>query len=247
MLEFAYQTKNVAPQVEEIETTPANYRFPVASTAVASTSPATLTLPLLGGRRRSSTVSLDSSSSSMNYAKGYIGARWRCSDDNGDELHYKVEIRGVGEREWKLLKESLRDRQISWDSTTMPDGKYELRITATDAPDNPPAEALSASLDSDSFLIDNTPPRISGLAATAASGKLTVRWKAKDDLSVVEKAEYSVNGGEWLAAQPVTRLADSLELDYVLEIPRTGNGETTIAVRVFDEFENQSVDKVTVR
>jgi len=247
LLEFAYLTKNVPPVVDAIEPAPANYRFPAPSSSVASGSPQSLTLPPMGGRRPGATVSLDSGSSSMSYAKGHIGARWRSYDDNLDTLLHKLEIRGVAEREWKLLKENLRERQFSWDSTTMPDGRYQVRVTASDAPSNPPAQSLTASLDSEPFLIDNTPPVISGLAATPGSGNLTVRWKAKDALSVIEKAEYSVNGGEWLTALPVTRLADSLELDYIVEVPRTASNEITIAVRVSDEFENQSVDKVTVR
>ncbi len=247
LLEFAYLTKNVAPVLHAIESTPANYRFHAPSTAPSPASPSSLTLPPMGGRRPASTVSLDSSSSSLTYAKGHIGARWRSFDDNGDNLQYKVEIRGAAERDWKLLKESIRERHYSWDSTTMPDGRYQVRITASDSLSNPPTQALTASLESEPFLIDNTPPQISALAATPGSGNLTVRWKAKDALSVIEKAEYSVNGGEWLTALPVTRLADSLDLDYAVEIPRNGAGEVTIAVRVTDEFENQSVDKVTVR
>ncbi|MBS1825952.1 MAG: hypothetical protein JST93_11570 [Acidobacteria bacterium] len=247
LVEFAYLTKNVAPVVDAIEATPANYRFPAPSTASSPSSPQSLTLPPMGGRRSTSSISLDSGSGSMTFAKGHIGARWRSFDDNGDTMLYKVEIRGVGERDWKLLKDMVRERHISWDSTTMPDGRYQVRVTATDGPSNPPAQALTAAMESEPFLIDNTPPQISGLAATPGSGGLSVRWKAKDALSVIEKAEYSVNGGEWLTALPVTRLADSLELDYAVELPRTGTGEMTIAVRVSDEFENQSVDKVTVR
>ncbi|MBL8174004.1 MAG: hypothetical protein JNK48_05000 [Bryobacterales bacterium] len=247
LLEFAYLTKNVAPVVDAIEPTPANYRFPAPSTAASTASPQSLTLPPMGGRRSGSSVSLDSGSSSMSFAKGHIGVRWRSFDDNLDNLLHKVEIRGAAEREWKLMKESIRERQYSWDSTTLPDGRYQVRVTASDSPSNPPAGALAASLESELFLIDNTPPLISALAATPAPGRLTVRWKAKDALSVIEKAEYSINGGEWMTALPVTRLADSLELDYAVEVPRAASGEITIAVRVSDEFENQSVDKVTVR
>jgi hypothetical protein len=246
LIEAAYLTKNVAPHVDEIETTPANYRFPAASTLLTASQ--TLTLPSMGQRSRSSSAaaSLDSSTSTMNYAKGHIGVRWRASDDNGDTLTYKVEIRGAGEAQWKLLKDNIRERHLSWDSTAFPDGEYRIRVTANDAPGNPPAQALSGSLESEAFLIDNTPPQISGLTAGFEQGSLTARFKARDDRSIIEKAEYSINGSEWHLVAPVSRLSDASELDYVLTVPSPGAGEVTIAVRVTDEFENQAVDKVTV-
>jgi hypothetical protein len=159
---------------------------------------------------------------------------------------YKVEIRGVKESTWKLLKDGVKEKYLSWDSGTFPDGEYELRVTASDAPGNPRGQALEASLVSDPFLIDNTPPQILGLAGAVTGGKVTVTWKARDARSNIDKAEYSVNGGEWMVAQPVTRLTDSPEEDYRLEIDRTP-GEQVIAVRVTDEFDNQTVEKTIVK
>ena len=124
--------KNLAPVVEDIEATPANYRFPPQSlTLTPSTS---LTLPPMGRARRSTplTPSIDTGVT-MQYAKGQIGARWIARDDNADLLQYKVEIRGAHESSWKLLKENVRERYLSWDSTAFPDGEYRLRVTATDA------------------------------------------------------------------------------------------------------------------
>ena len=60
----------------------------------------------------------------------------RRSDDNGDSLIYTVEIRGARETEWKLLKDKVREKYISWDSTAFPDGEYRLRVTASDLPSN---------------------------------------------------------------------------------------------------------------
>ena len=233
-VDLAYLPKNVEPRIEEIEMTPPNYKFPAPVTPLISTQQ-TLNLPPLGRRPAGGApaISLDSTTTTpaMQLAKGYMGARWLASDPNGDSLIYTVEIRGASETEWKLLKDRVAEKYISWDSTAFPDGEYHLRITASDAPGNPPSEALTARMESDAFWIDNTPPKITGLAATRAGGKLEVRWHAADALNNIAKAEYSLDGGEWTVVAPVTKLSDSLDLDYDLTID-AGPGEHTIAVRV---------------
>jgi hypothetical protein len=168
------------------------------------------------------------------------------SDPNGDALLYTVEIRGVNETAWKPLKDKVSDKYYSWDSTAFPDGEYRVRITASDAPANPPSEALTSRLESDPFLIDNTPPKITGLAATRNGGKLEIRWHAADALNNIGKAEYSVDGGDWTVAAPAGGLSDSLELDYGLSID-AAPGEHTIAVRAEDAYDNQATDKIVVR
>ena len=70
----------------------------------------------------------------MQYAKGFMGARWAATDENGDGLIYTVEIRGVHETNWKLLKDKLKDKYWSWDSTAFPDGEYRIRVTASRSP-----------------------------------------------------------------------------------------------------------------
>jgi hypothetical protein len=246
-VELAYLTKNVAPVVQQIEITPANYKFPTQSLSLTPSTSITLQ-PL--GQKRSSSASSGieiGTSASLNYAKGYIGARWLAHDENGDTLIYKLEIRGRGETEWKLLKDKLKEKELSWDSTAFPDGEYELRVTASDAPDNPPAAALSASLIGEPFLIDNTPPQITGLNATANGSRIDVRWRAKDARSIIDHAEYSVNGGEWLVVEPVNKLSDSREEEYHLVIDRPTAGEQTIAIRVSDYYDNQAVEKAVIK
>jgi sugar lactone lactonase YvrE len=97
-VEVAYLPRNVAPRVTEIEVTPANYKFPAPSPAAPST-PGPLSLPPLGKHNPAlSIASIDSTTTTptMQYSKGAIGARWTAIDDNGDTLVYTVEIRGVG-------------------------------------------------------------------------------------------------------------------------------------------------------
>ncbi len=80
-----------------------------------SSLPVSLSLPPIGRRKSSFSMSdSDSGGSSMSYAKGWLGARWNASDENGDDLAYKVEVRGVKEAvNGKLLKDNLRDRHFS--------------------------------------------------------------------------------------------------------------------------------------
>ena len=201
----AYQMKNVAPVIEEVEITPANYKFPAPSAApVTSNSlnnPASLTSA--SARAKSSGSSATASAGSANtpalsWAKGYIGARWLASDDNGDTLIYTVEIRGVNETAWKLLRDKIRENYLSWDSTAFPDGKYVVRITASDSPSNPPDQALSSSRET-----RPVPDR------QHSAGDHRLEW----------------NGGTWNSGRRQDR--DSL--------PRQGRAEHAGQGRVFDQ------------
>jgi hypothetical protein len=244
-VDVAYLPKNLEPRIDDIETTPPNYRFPPVPVSLMAFQ-ATLSLPPIGKRPSpASTMSMDNTPA-MQSAKGFIGARWAASDPNGDPLVYTVEIRGTGETEWKLLKDKVTERYFSWDSTAWPDGEYRVRVTASDAPGNPPADALTARLEGSPFFIDNTPPKITALSSARAGGKLQVKWHAADALNNIAKAEYSLDGGEWKVAAPVTRLSDAPELDYELSLD-AGPGEHTVAVRVEDDYGNQAVEKTVVR
>jgi sugar lactone lactonase YvrE len=245
-MDIAYQLKNVAPTISEIEITPANYKFPAAA-AVSSepNHPSTMSLPPLGRKppaNNSTAGSSGGATPAMTWAKGYIGVRWLAGDDDGDALQYKIEIRGAKETEWKPLCDKLREHYFSWDSAAFPDGQYVVRITASDAPSNPPDQVLNASRESDPFLIDNSPPEI---ACCTVSGS-EVRFRAKDALSDLARAEYSINGGEWTVVEPTTRLTDSKEEEYRVPLPRL-QGETTVAVRVEDEYANPAVAKTVVK
>ena len=240
--EIAYQMKNAAPVIEAIETTPPNYRLPAP--AAASVISQSMELPAIG--RKSTTFPETTRAVTATAAKGYIGARWTATDENNDTLQFKVEIRGVQETAWKLLRDNVRERYLSWDSTAYSDGKYVLRITATDAPSNPPDQALTTMRESDPFLIDNTPPEITWGAVVSSLG-ITVPFHAKDALSILGKAEYSLNGGDWIVVEPTTRLTDSPEHDYRIGLSTRPPGELTVAVRVEDAYGNQAVAKTVLK
>lgn len=251
LVEAAYQAKNLAPVIEKIEITPFNYRFPPAGASLTASK--NLTLPGLGqpAQRRQSgpaqPTATESGSVTMNYEKGWTGVRWRALDPNNDGMEARLEIRGEGEREWKLLKDALRESRYSWDSTAFADGRYRLRLALSDKPDNYPGRELSAQMESEDFLIDNTPPEILDLSARAEGNRIVVRFRVKDALSALQYAELSVNGGDWLDAEPTTRITDSLQHEYEVSLPKPAGSEFVIAVRAADERDNLAVRKVLLR
>src|SRR4029077_208308 len=142
--------------------------------------------------------------------------------DNDDEMRYAVYFRGENEHEWKLLKDNLEQKFYSWDTTTLPDGAYYLKIVATDAPSNPPANTLKAERESERFEVDNTPPIIENLRAvpfvaysgTPAIVGVKAEFIARDSGSSIERAQYSVDGGEWLQVAPSGGISDAPEERY---------------------------------
>ena len=108
---------------------------------------------------------------------------WNVEDANDDELRYAVYFRGEGEKGWKLLKDKLDQKFYSWDTTSMPDGAYYLKIVASDSESNPASAALQGERESDRFMVDNTPPDITGIAADPVTAgpdpSVTVRFQAK--------------------------------------------------------------------
>jgi hypothetical protein len=242
-----YRPKNIAPIISEIQVTPANYRF-VASPL--NTKTRNLNLPPLGNtvpRRRRSTSVSSASGHTLAPEPGAIGVRWAASDENGDDVVSKVEIRGEGEQNWILVEDKIPGDFATWDSTSFPDGPYTVRISVSDAESNPAAEALSDSRISEPFVIDNGEPRVANLTAVAEGGRLRVKFEAADSTSVIERAECSVDGGEWKPVLPASGLFDSKELSFDFLTGEAGAGEHTVAARVYDAFENVAAAKTVVR
>ena len=98
---------------------------------------------------------------------------WRAEDENRDELTYEVQYRREGDTSWKSLKQGLMDSILVWDTTSVPNGRYVVRVVASDAPSNSPATALSGDMESAAFDIDNLPPAIT-VTAVRREGARTI-------------------------------------------------------------------------
>jgi hypothetical protein len=186
--------------------------------------------------------------------KGYQSVLWSAHDDNDDELRYSVYYRGENEHSWKLLKDKLDQKFYSWDTTTLADGAYYLKIVATDSASNPAAVALETERESERFEVDNTSPVIEHLDANPtappnanySSASVTVKFTARDTVSSIDRSQYSLDGSDWSLLAPAGNVSDSTVETYEFTLNHLTAGEHTIAVRAYDRFENVGAAKIVV-
>jgi hypothetical protein len=187
-----------------------------------------------------------------------IAVRWAAHDDNGDDLVYSLYLRGDGETVWRLLKKRLTHKAYSFDADLIPDGGYQIKVVASDAPSHSPDEALTGEKVSDRFVVDTTPPVVSGLKAVLEDAACQhspctelfhVNFEATDATSPIAHAEYSLDAGPWQYIDPVDKLSDSLREHYDVFIPLSsdaGASEHLITVRVYDRYDNVGVAKTVI-
>ncbi|HIE29791.1 TPA: hypothetical protein EYP66_21185 [Candidatus Poribacteria bacterium] len=171
--------------------------------------------------------------------------KWRVSDANEDAMEYAVYYKGVDEQAWKLLKEKLKTTSYSWDSTSMPDGRYQIKIVATDKLSNPTNLAKTTEKISDQFEIDNTQPTISEITVTTAEdGKFRVRCTAEDKMNHIKKAVFSIDGQDWQIVFPADGIFDSKMETFDFNTPsELKAGEHTVVIKITDAAGNVSSGK----
>ncbi len=245
-----YLPKNVAPVVDEmvvqagarvaagggvVPSTTVQVGFPAA--AVVTFSPDASTAPLTAQKDKTA-----------------MTVRWLAHDENGDDLMFAVWYRGMGEANWRLLKDKISDRFYSFDTGLLPDGSYAVKVVASDAPVHTDADALTGERVSEVFVVDTTPPVPGALVAEMSGTKIHARFEARDAVSPISHAEYSVDAGPWQYVEPVGKVSDSLMERYEfiaaiqnVTVPVTDAKEHVIAVRVYDRLENAVTVKAVVR
>jgi hypothetical protein len=171
------------------------------------------------------------------YQKGLQTFVWKAEDDNDDRLQFDVLYRREGETSWKTLHRGLTDPIFVWDTTSVPDGTYFVKVSASDAQSNSPGAALVGELESVSFDIDNTAPRIELQPATRAGARTTITFSVRDDQSPVERVEYSLDASRWRLAYPKDGIADSRREDFEIRLDDTEAARSVI-IRATDAMNN---------
>jgi hypothetical protein len=171
------------------------------------------------------------------YQKGLETIVWKADDENDDDLVYDLFYRREGETTWTALRRGLSDSILVWDTTTVPNGTYFMKVVASDSPSNPAATALAGELESAEFDVDNTPPAILIQGVRVEGGRTIVTFEVKDDHSAIQRVEFSQDGQLWRGIFPRDGIADSKDEHYELGLDGALT-ERGLVLRASDSMNN---------
>jgi len=176
------------------------------------------------------------------YQRGIQTFSWRGEDPNGDPLVYEVFYRPALESSWRPLRKGLTDAVLAWDTSTVPNGRYVLKIVASDAPGNPEPLALTGDKESEPFDVDNTAPVVQATLAQRAPAR--VRVVVRDESSLIRKTEWALDGGRWQEIHPLDGINDALEESYDITPSELTPGPHVLVIRATDSLGNVASARV---
>ena len=155
------------------------------------------------------------------------------------------------------MKDNITDKFYAFDASLLPDGGYTVKVVASDTPSHSPGDGLTSERESSRFEVDTTPPRIENLVAVPESGQLHVSFRATDSFSPIQRAEYSVDAGDWQYVDPADQLSDARTENYDFKVSLTpdgnpksaksaGGSDHVVVVRAYDRYDNMVAAKTVI-
>ena len=160
---------------------------------------------------------------------------FKAEDENGDKLIYQIDFRKKGRTGWIKLIDDLEKTSFDWDTKTVEDGIYELKVTASDKPSNPITSALTGSRISEPLTIDNTPPAIEKheLKITGHSAVLTLT--VTDEFSIISAFSYTVDSNaDWISVLPDDNVFDTITENFTIKLQDLKPGQHVLAIQTSD-------------
>ena len=178
--------------------------------------------------------------------EGFARITFRAKDDNEDQLIYKVDFRKIGRTNWINLTDELESTTFEWDGKTVEDGRYEVRVTASDERNNTASTKLTGSRVSEPVIIDNTGPEVQKVGETATnenSNQLRVfKIEATDELSAIDNLEYTIDSNsDWISSVPDDMVYDTRKEDFTISINSDKDlpkGDHVLTIKVTDSAGN---------
>jgi hypothetical protein len=140
--------------------------------------------------------------------------------------------------------EVLTKTNYKWDTSALPEGRYRVRIVASDEPANPPERVTRHELESGIVTVDNTPPALLDLELLGRR----LRGRAVDGVGPIARLEVSVAGtNEWVPLNPSDSIFDEATEGFDVNIGDwLPSGRKLLAVRAYDSANNYVVRHVVV-
>lgn len=246
-VEIATRERNLAPSIEDLVVAPQGVAFREGELTPRMES-VTQTLP--GGQKVEYSMPSASTPKQLRelpmWALGLRTLQWRGVDPNGDPLTYRVEVRPEGGRDWIEIGKDLTNSTFTWDTRGLPDGRYRIRVTASDRATNPLGEEGTAVATSAPFVVDNSPPRIEKFDANGVTGAVSFSGQAADGENVLTRVEVALDDDVWRQVAPEGGLTDSRDVRFSGRWPDVTPGDHTLSVRVVDAGGNPAVRSVHV-
>ena len=186
--------------------------------------------------------------------EGVFKISFKAEDDNDDKLIYKIDFRKLGWTNWIQMKDELDASSYEWDGKTVEDGRYEIRVTASDARSNTSFTRLTGSRISEPVVVDNTGPVVESMKITSSlkdNGEYRVLGvEVADRLSAIEKLEYTIDSNDdWISTVPDDLVYDTTEETFTIRIDAEKDlpkGDHVITVKVSDANGNTTYKTLVV-
>ncbi len=168
---------------------------------------------------------------------------WRVDNPDGDAVRYRVAYRKESEAGWRELFDedaAFTKNDYEWDTSGLVEGRYVVRVEASDELANAPGKARKHALESDAFTVDNAPPRF--LLATVEGERLKAR--VVDGAGPIARVEIAIDGkAKWTAIDPVDGIYDDADESFELDLTKLGlaAGRHVVTLRAFDRAGNATV------
>ena len=228
--EAAYRNRNAAPVIDSVTA------LEPAEILARSTSSGSNVFESTAPDEKGIFTSLEDSKSDSSprrlMRKGFRTVQWKATDPDSDTLSFDIEFRPTSSGKWLVLRRDVRESSYSFDSTSLPDGEYVFRVTASDAEANP-GEGKTMSRESSPVRIDNTPPAIREVGHETD----VLEIEAADAGSPLSEAEYSLDARKWTRVEAKDGLSDSMVERYVIRLPQGSTG-SYLLIRVTDSSRN---------
>jgi hypothetical protein len=172
---------------------------------------------------------------------------WDAEDANGDAMQYSLYFRNGRQSPWILLKDKLTENHFDWDTRGVADGRYELKLVASDELANVPGQGRTGSRVSDPVVVDNTAPVIGDIKSQPKGTAAHIQASIVDRTTTVASFEYSIDSsGDWQAVLPSDNIFDGPEEKVDFTISKMTPGTHQITLRAGDAKGNHAYETVLI-